>query len=48
MSHEIGIAWKIKVKHDDTEVEVIGMNPARVEKTFKELEEKYLKRYLKS
>jgi len=31
MSNEIGVAWKIKVKDGDVEIEVIGMNPDRVE-----------------
>jgi hypothetical protein len=43
MSHEIGVAWKIKVKDGDVEIEVIGMQPDKVKQWFDELEKKYLK-----
>jgi hypothetical protein len=42
VSHE-GIAWKIKVKSGDKEIEVIGLTPEMVKKWFDELEQKYMK-----
>jgi hypothetical protein len=42
MSHEVGVAWKIKVKDGDVEIEVIGLTPEIVKKWFDELEKKYL------
>ena len=46
MSHEVGVAWKIKVKRVvgkvEREVEVVGMNYERVKAWFDELEKKFL------
>lgn len=49
MSHEIGVAWKIKVKrsgktgYPDIEIEVVGITPRDTKAWFDELEKKYLK-----
>jgi len=43
MSHEVGVAWKIKVKAGNNEIEVVGMNPNAVKKWFDELEKTYFK-----
>lgn len=41
MSHEVCVAWKIKLKKGIIEIEVVGMNPEIVKKWFDELEKKY-------
>lgn len=43
MSKEIAVAWKMRAKRGETEIEAVGMNPERTEQMFKYLEEKYLK-----
>lgn len=48
MSHEVGVSWKIKVKVDDKEIEVVGMSPDYTYKWFKELEKRYLSAFQKS
>ena len=46
MDQQIGVTWKIKVKTETKEVEVVGMNADTVKAIFKELEAKYLKAYV--
>ena len=47
MSQDIGIKWKIKVKVQDKEVEVVGTNYERTSEKFAELEKKYFSTWQK-
>ena len=46
MSHEVGVAWKIKVRRGrvpNVEIEVVGMNPDTTKALFEELAKKYMR-----
>lgn len=43
MSQEIGVAWKIKVRRAELEIEVVGKYPDQTKEWFDELAKKHLK-----
>ena len=41
MSKEIAVAWKIRIRYHNTEVEVVGMNPEGTKKLFDQVAKEY-------